>query len=81
MLEITPREIAQLTPAERSNIDRFIGEQAGHAALMAARTRNRAIQQVRDEEEFGSPDMQVFADPDDDDKEDWHDNSRQENQL
>jgi hypothetical protein len=55
MFRINAREIAQLTDAERmkNNIERFIGEESKHIALMAARARHRAVRTATDRAENG----------------------------
>jgi hypothetical protein len=56
MLKINPNELAGLSPAERmrGNIERFVGESAGHVSLMTSRMRRRAIRTAMDDIENNS---------------------------
>lgn len=69
MIEITPREIAQLTPAEQRQMERWIGDRINLARLRAARKQRRAVRQAIDEvenEDDSLPDMQHHGlDPED----------------
>ena len=59
-MEITSREIAELTDQEQRDMLRWIGEDSRLAELGRG---TEAVARARAEAEHGSPDLQEFAEP------------------
>ena len=66
MIEITIREIAELTPAEQRQMERWIGDRINLAQLRAAQTRRRALRQAIDLSETAEDYIMDQIGPEDD---------------